>query len=466
MMAFKKGELVDLVITDMAFGGKGLAKPDGFAIFVDQAVPMDRVRARIVKKKKTFAEARIVELQEASPLRIDPPCPYSGFCGGCKWQFLDYEKQLVYKRRHVVDSLAHIGGIQEVTVHAAIPSPLRFGYRNKMEFTCSDRRWLLPSEMEAQRDAIDTGFALGLHVPGAYYKVFDTAACLLQPSLGNRILDDIRTYIRSSGIPVYGLRIHEGFWRFVMLRHSVEKDQWMVNLITASENQKTLSPLADMLIKTYPQVVSVMNNITARKASVAVGEYEVCLAGRSTLCDTIGDFTFDISANSFFQTNTLGAGKLYEVVKKYADLAGNETIVDLYCGAGTISIFLSASAGTVIGFEIMESAVADAVNNCKRNGVSNCRFIHGDIKDSFSRLTSRPDVMIIDPPRAGMHKDVVKQVLDMAPDKVVYVSCNPATLSRDLLMLKDRYRAMEVQPVDMFPHTFHIESVARLEKIA
>ena len=251
----KKGQQITLEISHIAFGGKGLAKPDGFAIFVDKAVPGDVVQAQITRKKKNYAEARIVELLTASSDRIDSACPYSGYCGGCKWQFLDYEKQLVYKRQHVAESLAHIGGIETVPVHETIPSKRLFGYRNKMEFSCSDRRWLLPDELD--RDDLDRSFALGLHVPGTFNKVIDTEVCLLHPALGNDILATIRQAIRASELPPYGLKSHAGYWRFVMLRNSAFYDHWMVNIVTSYENTKTMEPLANQLMERYPDVVSV-----------------------------------------------------------------------------------------------------------------------------------------------------------------------------------------------------------------
>lgn len=461
-MKVKKGQLLELNITGIAFGGKGLAKANGLTVFVDKAVPLDVVVARIVKRKKQYAEARIETLIKPSPDRVPAPCMYSGFCGGCKWQFLDYDKQLFYKQQHVSESLEHIGLIQDVNVRPTKASPLIFGYRNKMEFSCSDRRWLLPDEMG--REVVDKDFALGLHVPGTFYKVLDTTSCLLQPELGNPILDDVRNFIKASDTPVYGLRSHTGFWRFIMLRHSVADNQWMVNIVTAKEDRETVQPLADHLVKKYPQIVSVVNNISSRRAGVAVGEYEMPLSGISCIKDKIDGFEFEISANSFFQTNTLGAEHLFQTVKEYADLSGNETVVDLYSGTGAIAIYISGSAKKVTGVEIAESAVADAVKNCRMNDVSNCQFILGDIKEGLSQIMDSPDLIIIDPPRAGMHKDVLKQVLDMAPDRIVYVSCNPSTLARDLGLLKESYQVLEVQPVDMFPHTYHIESVARLDK--
>ena len=453
---------MEVEIEDIAFGGRGLARLDGMAVFVDQAVPGDRVMIRIFKKKKNYAEARVVDLIESSPFRIIAPCEYSGFCGGCKWQFLDYDQQLIYKRNHVLDSLEHIGLIKNIDVHPTIPSETIFGYRNKMEFSCADRRWLLPDELN--RPEIDREFALGLHVPGTFDKVIDTRVCLLQPDLGNEILNTVRSFMRASDAPVYGLRSQIGFWRFVVLRHSVAYDQWMVNIVTAHEDLELLRPLAEGLMEKHPQVVSVINNITSRKASVAIGEIEHVLAGSDTISDKIGGFEFDISANSFFQTNSRGAEVLFKTVGKYAGLTGNETVLDLYSGTGTIPIMLSGFCKSVTGIEIIESAVANAEKNCRNNGVSNCSFIKGDIRQCLPQIAQKPDLLIIDPPRAGMHKDVVRQVLQMGVDRIVYVSCNPATMARDLGLMQDLYRLVEVQPVDMFPHTYHIEAVAKLIK--
>jgi 23S rRNA (uracil1939-C5)-methyltransferase len=450
----KKGQQIEVEITGIAFGGRGLVRINGLTVFVDQAVPGDRALIRIIKTRKNYAEAQTVDLIKAAPHRVNPPCVYSGFCGGCKWQFLNYNHQLMYKRQHVAESLEHIGQIKPVQVHPTIPSPLTLGYRNKMEFSFSDRKWLMPHEIG--RTDIDKSFALGLHVPGTFFKVFDTKRCLLQPDLGNHILDDIRKFIKSSAAPVYGLRSHTGFWRFVMLRHSVAHDQWMVNIVTTYEDLQTVQSLAERLV--------VINNITSRKAAVAIGEFERTLVGHSSIMDKIGPFEFEISANSFFQTNTLGAAQLYDTVAKYSELSGTETVLDLYSGTGTIPMLLSELAKAVSAIEIAESAVADAQRNCRKNRVKNCRFLLGDIRKILPSVSDRPDVLVIDPPRAGMHKDVAKQVLAMAPNRIVYVSCNPATLARDLCMLKESYQVLEVQPVDLFPHTYHIEAVAKLKK--
>jgi len=461
-MDLKKGQSIELDVTNVVFGGRGIARADGFVVFIENALPGDRVRAVIVKKKKNHAVGRIETIVRPSPFRINAPCRYSGFCGGCKWQCLAYEKQLEAKQQHVKDALAHIGQLTDIPVHPTLPSERIYAYRNKMEFSCSDKRWVLPDELDCL--PCQKEFAVGLHVPGIFHKVIDIDECWIQPPLGNAILNDIKDYIKNSGLPVYGLRSHEGFWRFAVLRHASVNNQWMVNLVTAEENLTVLRPLAERLRVKFPRIVSVVNNVTARKAAIAVGEREVLISGQATLKECIGKYVYEISSNSFFQTNTAGAKQLYDIVKRYAGLSGNEVVVDLYGGTGTIAIYLAESAKEIIGMEINEDAIADAHRNCRLNGIVNCRFIPGDIKDSLAGLACKPDVMVIDPPRAGMHPHVVKQILSKAPEKIVYVSCNPTTLARDLIFLKDTYSVREIQPVDMFPHTYHIESVARLVK--
>ena len=462
-MGIKKGQIIDAEIKDLAFGGRGITRVNGMAVFVDQVAPMDHARIRIIRKRRNYAEAILLELLKPSPFRVTPPCSYSGVCGGCKWQFLDYDKQLEYKQRHVADAMIRIGELENVNVQQTMPSNGKFHYRNKMEFTFSDRRWLMPNELG--KPDVDVGIALGLHVPGTFFKVLDIEACLLHPAVGNAILEQVRDFVKTSDQPVYGLKSHQGFWRFLMLRHSVAADVWMVNIITAADRREILMPLVDQLMKTFPNVVSVVNNVTARKAGITLGEKEILLAGDQFITDRIGPYEFSISANSFFQTNTVGAEQLYKTVLDFAELKGGERVIDLYSGTGTIAICLSSLASKVLGIEIVESAVADAQKNCDRNNISNCRFIHGDIADELKHIIVPADVVIIDPPRAGMHKKVLRQLLDMAPERIVYVSCNPSTLARDLGLMKDTYRVLQVQPVDMFPHTYHIEVVVQLAKI-
>lgn len=461
-MGRKKYPRVEAEITGLAFGGRGIARLDGLAVFVQNAVPGDRALIQVTRRKKNFAEAYLTELIEPSPDRVAAPCPYSGVCGGCTWQFLRYDRQLEYKRRHVVECVERIGGIKDPPVHPTAASPAVFGYRNKMEFTCADRRWLTPAELADP--AAERGFALGLHVPGTFHKVLDTRACLLQPDVGNRILAEIRGGIRSSGRPVYGMRSHTGFWRFAVLRSSAASGRWLVNLVTAFEDAAALAPLAERLCAAFPEISGVVNNVTGRQAAIAVGESERTVAGEPCLCDGIGRFRFEISANSFFQTNTRGAERLYDTVAAFARLDGGETVLDLYSGTGTIPIMLSGGCREVLGIEMAASAVEDARRNCRLNGIANCRFLQGDIQDCLPGLALRPEVVVIDPPRVGMAREVAEQVLGLAPERIVYVSCNPATLARDLALLGPHYEVHAIQPIDMFPHTFHVESVARLER--
>ncbi|MDB9823337.1 23S rRNA (uracil(1939)-C(5))-methyltransferase RlmD [Deltaproteobacteria bacterium] len=459
-MIIRKADIVELWVDKMAYGGHGVARLDGFVIFVKGAVPGDRVTARIVKKKKDYADANLVEIIDPSSDRVQAPCPYSGLCGGCSFQGLKYERQLEYKKDQVRDSMARIGSLEGVLVHDVIPSERIYGYRNKMEFSFSDRRWLSPEEYANEEK--DEGFGLGLHVPGTFYKVIDIDACLLQQDRGNSILREVKRYVRESDVPVYGLRSHRGFWRFLTLRYSMAFDEWLVNMVTSEENREILMPLAEALFKETDKVSSVVNNVNTRKGATAFGEREITLAGKGYIRDMIGPYKFQISANSFFQTNTSGAGKLYEKVLEYAELDGSEIVLDLYCGTGTIPIFLSGRAKEVIGMEIVESAVLDATRNCVSNNALNCRFILGDIREKLSEISFKPDVIIIDPPRAGIHKDILKGVMEKAARRVVYVSCNPATMARDIGRMSEKYEVNEIQPVDMFPHTYHIEAVAKM----
>lgn len=461
-MSISKRKTYELEIIDLAFGGKGLAKPDGFPVFIDRCVPGDTVFVKITKKKKSWAEGKLIQVLKPSELRQEGRCRYCNFCGGCKWQELPYDLQLEYKKRHVTESIEHIGRLKGVPVMDVIPSDPIFGYRNKMEFSCSSQRWLMPEELADE--TIKKGFGIGLHVPGTFDKVIDIKQCEIMPALGNEILDDVRTFIKESGLSAYNLRSHEGFWRFLMLRHSVAHDQWMVNIVTRDKNLEVVSALGKLLAEKYPNIHSILNNITDSLSGVARDKQEILIHGENFITEKLGDFSFKISANSFFQTNTRSCKKLYAKVAQYADLKGQETVLDLYSGTGTIPIWLSRDAKQVYGIEIVTSAVVDARKNAQLNGIENCEFYEGDIKDVLPNLAQVPDVVIIDPPRVGMHKDVVSQVLAIHAPKIVYVSCNPATLARDLEMLATRYEVVEITPVDMFPHTYHIESVALLKR--
>ncbi len=458
-MIIRKEDFIELWVDNLAYGGEGIARVDGFVVFVRGAVPGDRVMARILKKRKGYANASIVEILDPSPDRVEAPCPYNGYCGGCTYQHLDYGTQLFYKREHVNDTMKRLGSCENVRVHEVIPSDKEFEYRNKMEFSFSDRKWIMPEEY--LKTGENEELALGLHVPGTFYKVIDIDACLLQHHEGNSLLRTVRDYAVRSKVPAYGLKSHQGFWRFLALRYSRTFDEWMVNIITSGSDKDLMMPLVDIL-HANSNVRTVVNNISRRRAAIAVGEEELILSGDGYIREKIGQYEFHVSANSFFQTNSSGAEKLYEKVLEYAELKGDENVLDLYCGTGTIPVFLSRHAREIIGMEISESAVRDAERNCRINGVDNCSFVLGDIKDRISELGFQPDVLVIDPPRTGIHKDIIRVIMETGVEKIVYVSCNPATMARDAASMSSKYDVEEIQPVDMFPHTYHIESVAKL----
>jgi 23S rRNA (uracil1939-C5)-methyltransferase len=461
-MDIKKGDTIELTIEKVVYGGRGLAHLNNMAIFVANTAPGDRVTAKVAKVKKNFAEARVLEVLETSPNRIISPCPYSDYCGGCTWQFIEYEKQLEYKHAFVEDLLNHIGKATNFQINHTLPSAQIFGYRNKMEFSFSDKRWLLPEEKDKKMD--DKNFALGLHVPGTFDKIIDIDGCLLQKEEGNEILREVKRFVKDSGIPAYGLKTHQGFWRYLMLRHSHAFNEWMVNIVTSEERDAPVQTLALILRDGFKGIVSIVNNINTRKGGTAIGERERILTGRRNIREKIGTFTFEISANSFFQTNTSLSQRLYQTVKDFASLTGKETVLDLYCGIGTVSIFLAPQASRMIGMDISNSAIADAKSNCQLNSIDNCEFLCGDVRMLLSQYSVKPDLLVTDPPRVGMQRQVIDQVLRLLPDRIIYISCNPATLARDISLLKAQYRVEEVQPIDLFPNTYHIESIARLER--
>lgn len=455
------GSTVELRIDDLAFGGRGIARLDGLVVFVDGAIPGQRVRAVVQKRKRQYAEAAATEVLERSPFEVEPVCPHFGSCGGCKLQNMTYEKQVEYKVQQIRDLLKRIGGFESPPVEEPLLSPEPFFYRNKMEFSFSDRGSSLPSEPSPS-------LFLGLHRRGSFDEVVDLQTCYLQAPETQAVLQIVREFARTSGLPAYSNRTHEGFWRFLVLRRGVRTGQWMVNLVTTEPRVELLSALVPQLLQALPGLHSVVNNINTGKGGVAFGEQEELVWGKTTIEERLGPFVFEISANSFFQTNTLQAERLYQRVLEFADLTGREKVFDLYCGTGSISLFVSRQAREVIGIELVEDAVADAWRNAERNGAGNCRFVAGDVSvllrdpQGFIREHGKPDVLILDPPRDGVHPRALIRLPSLGAKRIVYVSCNPATQARDLAHLASSYRVERVCPVDMFPHTAHIESVALL----
>jgi 23S rRNA (uracil1939-C5)-methyltransferase len=482
----KRGDELTLHLDSAAFEGKNIARVNGLVAFVKGGVPGDDVRVRITRTKKTFVEADVLEVIQPSAIRTTPRCRYVGTCGGCKWQEVDYQAQLDFKRQHVVDALERIGGFSGIAVNPTLGSPDIYFYRNKMEFSFG-ARWLTREEMESdvspsapeahprQTNAgqeIDR-FALGLHIPERFDKVLDIEECWLQSEISREIVNTVRAFCRNRNLDIYSTFTHNGYLRNLVIRQSKHTGELMVNLVTLDDRPVLMQELCTELLRAFPSITTFINNITERKSQVAIGDREVVYHGPGTITEKIGKRTYRISANSFFQTNTLQAERLYDVAKRMAALEKGDVVFDLYSGTGTIAFHVADDAAEVVGIESVESAVEDARRNAEANCVENCSFILGDLKDRLTKDTAwlvehpYPSVMIIDPPRSGMHEKVVKQVLELAPRRIVYVSCNPATQARDLKLMTaaGQYAIKEVQPVDMFPHTYHIENVVLLEAV-
>jgi 23S rRNA (uracil1939-C5)-methyltransferase len=466
---FTKGLEKEIFVEKLAFGGKAVARVDGFVVFLDHAVPGQTVRARITKKKKNYAEARVIEVISQSPDYSPPVCPHFGICGGCLWQDISYDVQLYWKRSHVVECLSHIAGISEADVNPIIASPEIVHYRNKMEFTFSDKRWLLPEELHQETPfSEDDRFALGLHVRGFFDKVFNINSCILTTPLAMSILREVREQARKSGLPAYSIRNHEGFWRFLVIREGKQTGQTLIHLITSPhpEGDRILDSLSEHLTERFPEITTIIHSVSGKKCQVATGDSSRILFGPGFIEEKLDGLRFRISAHSFFQTNSLGTEKLYDTIKQLADFQGTENVWDLYCGTGSIGIYIASLVKQVTGIELIEDAVKDAHENCRINNIRNCSFLAGDLKDVIQKAseTGRPDVVIVDPPRAGMHPKVVKTLLEVSPRRIIAVSCNPASLARDIAFFVDTYEIKAIQPFDLFPHTPHLECVMRLDR--
>ena len=466
-MARKKLDLVlrDVRIEAVAAEGKALFHTDeGVVVFVPFAVPGDIADVRIIKKKKNYMEGLLVELKTPSPDRLEPFCGHFGVCGGCKWQPLPYAMQLEAKRMQVYDKLVRIGHLELPEIKPVLPSERTRFYRNKLEFTASDRRWILPDEdPESISDTQRLG--LGFHVGKFFDKVLDLKQCYLQPEPSNAIRLFAREYAITHGIPFYNIRENRGIFRTIFVRTS-ESGATMV-IVCFAEDFDGREAFLEALFGQFPQISSLYYVINAKLNDSIADQECILFKGDETIFEEMEGLRFRIGPKSFYQTNTLQAYNLYKVARDFAGLGGSETVYDLYTGTGTIAQFVSRQAAKVVGIEYVSEAIDDARANAKANGIDNCVFYAGDMKDiltpAFIRANGRPDVIIVDPPRAGMHPDVVKVILDAAPRRIVYVSCNPASQARDLALMADKYMITEVQPVDMFPHTQHVENVCKLD---
>ena len=460
----KKGDELELTVESLAFGGKGVAHLNGYVIFIKGALPDQKVLARLTKRRNGYGEAKTLEILKETPSYITSKCDHFPTCGGCSFQDFDYYAQIEQKKAQVIDLFRRIGHMDKPKLNQVVPAEEIFHYRNKMEFSFSNRRWVLPEEEEnAEAD-----FALGLHIPGRFDKILDISTCWIQKPIANEILNTVRNVAQKTGLTPYDIREHSGYLRHLIIRLGERTDEVMVNIVTSREEKELLEPIVEGIKKVHPSVTSIVNNITRRRAGVSYGEWEVLLHGRPTITERLGDFTFEISANSFFQTNSVQGEKLYKIARDFAEFRGDEILYDLYCGTGSTSIFMAQQVKQVYGFEVVPPAVEDAVRNAVSNGIINCRFFPANL-DKFFRKSSilseiePPDIVFLDPPRAGMHPKLVNDVVDMSPEKIVYISCNPSTQARDVALLSEKgFKLKNLAMVDMFPHTPHIETVALL----
>lgn len=451
-------------ITGIAAEGKALTRINDMVVFVPYCVPGDVVDLQVTKKKHSFMEARVERLVKPSEHRCEPVCKHYGECGGCKWQILPYEDQLRYKQQQIIDNLTRIGKVELPEISPILGSKHIYEYRNKLEFTFSDRKWLSWDVIRAAGglEHVDTAYGVGFHIPNCFDKVLDITECHLMPDINNRIRNAIRTFAREHGISFYNEHTHEGQLRTLIIRTN-HRGEVMLTVVWGEAPDMRLM---EYLQQTFHEIVSLLY-VVNQKLNDTISDQEVYVfAGQDHIMEQMEDLQFKVGPKSFYQTNTEQAYELYKVAREFAELTGNELVFDLYTGTGTIANFVAHQAKQVIGIEYVPEAIEDAKVNAQLNHLDNTLFFAGDMKDilnaDFIAQYGRPDVIITDPPRAGMHEDVVKTILAAEPKRIVYVSCNPATQARDLNLMDAKYKVTRVQPVDMFPHTQHVENVVQL----
>ena len=473
----KKTVLEGLLITDYAAEGKALAKLDGKVIFISGAVPGDVADVLLTKNKKDWAEGRVLKIKELSKERVEPFCKHFGICGGCKWQMLPYAKQLQYKQQEVEQNLRRIGKVDLPEILPIIGADDTVHYRNKLEFTFSNKRYLTNDEI-GQTDITAQQNALGFHVPRIFDKVIDIDECYLMDEVNNKIRNTVRSFALENNeflikhkqlennFTFYDIRQHTGWLRNIIIRLCTT-GELMVNICLNFDEEADRKKLFDHLLQQVPEITTLLYTINPKWNDSIYDLTPQVYFGKGFATEKLEDFEFKISPKSFFQTNTRQAEKLYTVTREFAGLTGTEIVYDLYCGTGSIGIFVSKQAKKIIGVEVIEEAIADAKENAALNNISHAGFFAGDVieicNDEFFAVHGRPDVIITDPPRAGMHEKLVNKLLEMAAPKIVYVSCNTATQARDLGLLSEKYQIEKIQPVDMFPHTHHIECVVLLK---
>jgi 23S rRNA (uracil1939-C5)-methyltransferase len=456
--------LKNVEISDVAAEGNSIARVEDFVVFIPYGAPGDVVDVKLDKKKKSYAIGHIEQMVKPSPIRVEPMCEHFGVCGGCRWQHIPYSEQLKYKYQQVKDALERIAKVDIPEINPVLGSKNIWEYRNKMEYTFSNKCWLTFEQLRSGEEFPDRN-AAGFHIPGAFDKVLDIKKCHLQDDLSNKIRLFVKEWGKSHSLSFYDIREQKGLLRTMMIRIT-STGEVMVVMVFGENDKVAIEELLDAVKNQFPEITSLLYVINL-KVNDTIGDQEILTySGKDYIEEEMEGLKFKIGPKSFYQTNSLQAYELYSVTRKFAELTGNELVYDLYTGTGTIANFVSKQASGVIGIEYVPEAIEDAKVNSEINGIKNTKFYAGDMKDvltdSFIEEHGRPDVMIVDPPRAGMHEDVVNVILNAAPKRIVYVSCNPATQARDLAMLDVKYKVDEVQPVDMFPHTHHVENVVKL----
>lgn len=459
--------LEGILVADAAAEGKCIARLDDMVVFVEGAVPGDVVDVEVFKKKKSYMETKVVKLVKPSEQREEPFCEHFGVCGGCKWQNLQYKYQLIYKQRQVVDCLTRLGKIELPEITAILGSKQTQFYRNKLEYTFSNKRWLKYEEIDkASRGDIENMNALGFHIPGRFDKILDIETCYLQEEPSNSIRLAIRAYALKHNLSFFDLRDQQGLLRNLIIRTS-STGELMVIMVFHHHDEQAVAGLMEHINTQFPQITSLLYIINSKRNDTIQDQEIITYKGCDYILEQMGDLKFKIGPKSFYQTNSEQAHELYKIAAQLANIQAHETVYDLYTGTGTIANFVAHRAKKVVGVEYVPEAIEDAHENSKLNGITNTVFYAGDMKDvlsdSFVQENGHPDVIITDPPRVGMHENVVKKLLELKAQRIVYVSCNPATQARDLQLLDEAYKCMSVQPVDMFPHTHHVENVVLLE---
>lgn len=465
----KPAQIVEnIAVIDASSDGQAVAKTEEYVMFIKGAVPGDVVDVQITRKKSKYREAKTIAIKQRSDKRVDEVCAHFGVCGGCKWQNMSYDWQLYYKQKQVSDALTRLAKIELPEIQKILPSEKTYHYRNKLEYTFSNKKWLTVEEIETNQ-TIDNRNALGFHIPGLFDKVLDIDTCHLQEEPSNSIRLAVKEFALKNGLTFFDLREQIGLLRNIIIR-STSTGEWMVIISFYYDDKENIAALLEHLSAQFPQITSLQYVINSKKNDT-IGDLDIKVyKGNDSIYENMEGLKFKIGPKSFYQTNSEQAYNLYKVTRDFAALTGNEIVYDLYTGTGTIANFVAHQAKKVVGVEYVPAAIEDAKINAQLNRIENTSFYAGDMKDvlndAFVQANGKPDVIITDPPRAGMHDDVTKKILEIEPQKIVYVSCNPATQARDLQLLDQKYKVTKVQPVDMFPQTHHVENVVLLEKRA